>query len=62
MNCLSKKWLKLGLFEKVQRKSYLKKTLIGGLELAETLTEKRTREYKARLVLNLKRLAKNRKV
>ncbi len=40
----------------------MKKTLDRGLELAETLTEKRTREYKARISkLNLKRLRLNRK-
>ncbi len=47
-----------GLFEKVKERSYLKKTVDRGLELAETAYRKtRTREYRLGLVkLNLKRL------
>ncbi len=47
-NCLSKKWLKLACLKKSKGKAIWKKDVNRGLELAETLTEKRTREYKAR--------------
>ncbi len=46
MNCLSKKWLKLACLK--SKEKLFEKDVDRGLELAETLTEKRTREYKAR--------------